>query len=269
MEVFSHQVLFDARYYSQNCGRPYQRDEEWLDFFETIAERIVDDIAPETVLDVGCAWGFLVEALRKRGVEAFGIDVSEYAIDQVVPEMKPYCAVASITESLSRDYDLIVCIEVLEHMTRREGEAAIRNICQHTDEVVFSSSPFDYTEATHFNVQPPDYWVRLFARNGFLRDVDYDLYFISEWAVRFRRDLSIIDDVLAPYERRFWNYRKENDGIRQKLIRVEQQLNRAEQEIQEIVAQRDHQVELVEMEKRNVEVLEGILRAQQERWDRL
>ena len=47
------------------------------------------------------------------------------------------------------------------------------NLCPHTADVLFSSTPFDYDEATHLNVQPPDYWAALFARHGFYRDVDF------------------------------------------------------------------------------------------------
>ncbi len=44
----------------------------------------------ETVLDVGCAKGFLVRDLRKSGIHAYGIDVSEYALSDANPEIKPY-----------------------------------------------------------------------------------------------------------------------------------------------------------------------------------
>jgi len=171
--------LYDAYYYAHDCGRPYQRDEEWLSFFANIAERIVSEIGPKTVLDAGCAWGFLVEGLRKRKVEAFGVDISEYAIEHVHVDIQPYCKVASVTEPFERKYDLIVCIEVLEHMPVREAEAAIVNFCKFSDDIVFSSTPFDYKEVTHVNVHAPEYWAGLFARQGFYRDFDFDASFIT------------------------------------------------------------------------------------------
>ena len=67
---------FDAYYFEHCCGRPYARDEQWFLFFESIADKIMNDIQPESVLDAGCAWGFLVEKLRERRIEAFGIDIS-------------------------------------------------------------------------------------------------------------------------------------------------------------------------------------------------
>ena len=56
MDANEHSGYFDAHYYAHNCGRPYQRDEAWQQFFGNIADRIVSDIEPATVLDAGCAW---------------------------------------------------------------------------------------------------------------------------------------------------------------------------------------------------------------------
>ncbi|MCX7840707.1 MAG: class I SAM-dependent methyltransferase, partial [Anaerolineae bacterium] len=106
-------------------------------------------------------------------VEAFGIDVSEYALQQVHPDFRSYCWLASVTDPLPQKYDLIVCIEVLEHLTARDAERAIENFCQHCDDVLFSSTPHDYKEVTHRNIQPPEYWAELFARYGFFRDMDF------------------------------------------------------------------------------------------------
>ena len=75
---------YDADYYASHLGAPYRRgDGVWEDFFAGIADAIVAGTAPRTVLDAGCGIGFLVEELRKRDVDAYGIDISEYAISQV------------------------------------------------------------------------------------------------------------------------------------------------------------------------------------------
>ena len=66
---------FDEYYYAHCCGDPYERTEALLTFFGGIADRLVADVAPKTVLDAGCAIGLLVEALRQRGVDATGIDM--------------------------------------------------------------------------------------------------------------------------------------------------------------------------------------------------
>ena len=220
--------VFDAYYFAHGCGRPYQRDQAWLSFFDGIAERIARDIAPRTVLDAGCAMGFLVEGLRKRGMEATGLDISDYAIEHVHPDLRAFCRVGSIADPLPGRYDLIVCIEVLEHMTPVAGRRGIARLCEATGDILFSSTPFDYKEATHFNVQPPEGWAEIFAQCGFVRDVDYDASFITPWATRFRRSEQPLARTVRDYERRFWLLWKENTDLRALVGEMRDQLAQAE-----------------------------------------
>lgn len=206
--------MFNQLYYREGCGRPYQRDEAWLNFFDGIAEKIVQEINPRTVLDVGCALGFLVEGLRKRGVEAYGVDISEYAISQAHESIRPYVWVGSAAKPFPQRYDLIVTIEVLEHMPKEEAEKAILNFTRHADDVLFSSTPFDYKEATHFNVHVPEYWLEQFARQQFFRDLDFDASFITQWAFRARKSGEPVHHLVREYERKFFVLWKECTDLR-------------------------------------------------------
>lgn len=219
--------LFDERYYANNCGSPYAHDGHWLNFFGQIADRIKIDLNPKTVLDAGCAWGILVETLRDRGVEAWGIDISDFAISQVVEKVKPFCWVGSVSDDLTEKYDLIVCIEVLEHMDKKDADIAIKNFCEHSDRILFSSSPHDYSEATHFNVQPAEVWAREFARHGFYRDLDFDATFLTPWAMLFRKANSPSHQLIYDYERKIVLLTKENQDLRQKLNELERSMNTA------------------------------------------
>lgn len=215
---------FDEYYYAHDCGVPYERNEHWLDFFGAIAARIVNDFSPKKMLDAGCAKGFLVECLRNNGVEAFGVDISEYAINNVYEPIKDFCKVASIADPLASFFDVIISIEVVEHMERSESEEAIANLCRHTDKFLFSSSPHDYSEATHINVQQPEVWAQLFARNGFFRDLDYDASYITPWAVLFCRDSRRLNKLVFEYERKLWLVYKENLDVRRKNLELIDQL---------------------------------------------
>jgi SAM-dependent methyltransferase len=221
-----NQDSFDSFYYQHCCEQPYRRSREWLTFFGSIADRIVSDIRPTRVLDAGCAFGFLVEALRERGVQAEGIDLSPFAIAQVHHAVAPYCRQGSIAVELGRSYDLVVTIEVLEHMPVRDGERAIANICAHAGDVLFSSSPHDHREPTHVNVQPAEYWAEQFARHGFYRDVDYDASYITQWAVRFRKLELPLHRIVRGYERRFSQLQIERDEAKSYALELQAELAR-------------------------------------------
>lgn len=220
--------IFDEYYYRHDCGTPYERTPEWLGFFAGIAEKIIQRINPATVLDAGCAMGFLVEGLREREVEAFGVDISDYAIQKVHPSIKSYCRVGSVLEPLSQRYDLIVCIEVFEHLQPDTCEQAVENLCKASDDILFSSSPLDYYEVTHLNVQPPEYWAGLFALHGFIRDVDFDASFITPWAVRFRKNKEPLHQIVRGYERKFWLLWKESHDTRRLALDTRNQVTALE-----------------------------------------
>ena len=83
-------LLYNENYYQNYNGDDYGRNEKWFGFFGNIADNIVEKIQPETVLDIGCAYGLLVESLRDRGCEAFGIDVSDYALSRAREDIVQY-----------------------------------------------------------------------------------------------------------------------------------------------------------------------------------
>jgi 2-polyprenyl-3-methyl-5-hydroxy-6-metoxy-1,4-benzoquinol methylase len=210
----AEEARYDAFYYQNCCGKPYERSAAVLGEFNAIAEKIVRHIQPKTVLDAGCAFGFLVEGLRDRGVEAYGFDISDYAISNVREDIRPYCWEGSIFDAFPQRYDLIVCMEVVEHLPRNEAERAIDNLCRHADDIIFTSTPIDYREYTHYNVRQPDYWAGLFAERGFFRDWEMDMSFIMPWAMRVRRTNEPAHRAIPPYERRLWEVTQEIDTLR-------------------------------------------------------
>jgi len=209
---------FGPYYFQHDCGRPYQRDDGWLGFFADVADQTIERLHPASVLDAGCAWGFLVEALRKRGVAAWGVDVSEYAISNVDESVKEYCWQGSLTEPLPQRYDLVTCIEVLEHMAPRDSDVAIANLCAASDRILLSSTPFDYAEPTHLNVQPPENWSAAFARHNFVRDLDFDASFLTPWAVLYERTDKPLPDVVRAYDRAYSRVAQEQRELRASVL---------------------------------------------------
>jgi SAM-dependent methyltransferase len=194
-------AVYGEEYYLNHCAKahPYRHgDPEWEALYGRVADNIVRSLAPQRVYDAGCAIGFMVEALWDRGVEAWGRDISEYAISQVRPDVAEYCSVGSITDPVDGRFDLIICIEVLEHLTPSQSTLAIKCLTEATDQVLFSSTPSDFDEPTHINVRPPIYWLRQFAAHGFAPVLSYDATYLCPHAILFRRQTEpVTDEVIA------------------------------------------------------------------------
>ncbi len=223
--------LYDRFYYATGCGTPYENADDFRQLFRGFADRIVSDIGPANVLDAGCATGYLVEELRERGVEAFGVDISDYAIAHANAGAAPYCRVGSVADPFPRAYDLIVCIEVLEHLPKDEAEATVANLCRHANDILFSSSPHDFKEVTHFNARPTDYWVEQFARHGFYPDADFDGTFLTRWTLRFRKGHEPVPRAFAAYERRRYWLEQEIEGIRAAALELRRDLGAKDDEL--------------------------------------
>lgn len=200
--------IYNEEYYRQydvGIGKVnYQNSTYTKDFLTGIAKQIVSDFHPKTVLDAGCAMGHLVAALRDLGVKAYGVDVSEYAIANVREDIRPFCRTASLSEDFPADlpqhYDLVVTIEVLEHLYAEDGQKAIANLCKHADTVLFSSTPDDFEERTHVNVQQREYWAKLFFEQGFTDDINYRPRYLTPYASLFRKNTDLVHQI-EDYER--------------------------------------------------------------------
>ncbi len=188
----------------------------------------------------------LVEALRKVGVEAYGVDISEYAIEQADPSIRDYVWQASLTDPLPRRYDLVTCIEVVEHVPGAGADVVIDNLCAASDRILFSSSPFDYGEPTHVNVKQPDQWAEAFARRGFFRDLDADMSFLTGWAVLYERRAQTAPQLARAYERELWQLTREVQDLRQSVLALQERLEKdfpalqaGEQSKQDLIAAHD------------------------------
>lgn len=175
-------------------------NDHWRGFFTMVAERIVGLTEPTSVLDVGCAKGLLVQALAGLKVDARGFDISDFAVESAHPDVRDRLWVASATEPIEGRYDLITCIEVLEHMDAADAQRAIDAMCAASDRILFSSTPSDFAESTHINVHPTAQWAAWFAERGFYRRTDADTSFLTTWAILFERAELSKRTVVERYE---------------------------------------------------------------------
>jgi SAM-dependent methyltransferase len=76
---------------------------------------------PKKVLDIGCGRGAFVLACRNEGMEAYGFDFSEYAINNLCPGCKrEWFRVWDATETPwlypDKSFDLVVALDFFEHI---------------------------------------------------------------------------------------------------------------------------------------------------------
>ncbi|MFQ5743344.1 MAG: class I SAM-dependent methyltransferase [Acidobacteriota bacterium] len=131
---------------------------------------------PGTVVDLGCAKGYLVEAFQKTGIEkTFGMDVSTYAVSAGGTSTRGRLLVGDVAAGIplrSGSFDLVTGLDLFEHLhdpapvlaeIRRilsAGGVAYLKIC-HPRHANAQRDP------SHVNVRPLPYWRNEFLRAGF------------------------------------------------------------------------------------------------------
>ena len=97
----------------------YKYDGRWRPF----ADKLIDHYGLKTgdkVLDIGCAKGFLVHDFKQAlpGLETAGLDISEYAIANAMPDVKPFLRVGTAAELPYPDhhFDLVVSVNTLHNL---------------------------------------------------------------------------------------------------------------------------------------------------------
>jgi SAM-dependent methyltransferase len=95
------------------------------------------------VLDVGCAKGFMMYDFKKLmpKMDIRGIDISQYAYDNAIEEMKPYMTVGSAKQLPYPDnfFDLVISINSIDHLPLEGCIKALKEIIRVSKKNIFIS----------------------------------------------------------------------------------------------------------------------------------
>ncbi len=151
------------------------------DYIDVMVRSIVRDLACVSVLDLGCGACNFANAFSMYGCEVVAIDGSSYAKETARSDIEfiqwdltvPICY-------HKRQFDLIFCVEVIEHIDVQYEHVVLDSIVKHAGNwIVFTAAPPGQDGIGHINCKPKEYWYRKFESLGF-DYVDSDAL-VSEW----------------------------------------------------------------------------------------
>lgn len=156
-------------------GLGYQDSTMWEDIAHTIKEVFAiydqaDNSGSLHTIDVGCAKGFLVRHLRRRGFDAWGLDFSEYAIGQAPDDTAEYLRLYDLTSRALPDFGsqkltFALCIETMEHIPEEHVDQALTNILhlvKRGSQILFTictdQQPGWDSDPTHVTIKSRAWW---------------------------------------------------------------------------------------------------------------
>lgn len=161
--------FYDAEYFTAGTKSNYKpyTGGAWV---RRLSRLILDQLRPSSVLEVGCAYGFVVAEMRRKGVEAYGFDVSEFAISQSQAPAYTWVGSADDKESFSPSgVDLIVSTEMLEHLSERQIRLFLDNAKIAKRMLLLfgiEGGSEMHEDDGHVTFQPKRWWERVFVEHG-------------------------------------------------------------------------------------------------------
>ena len=134
---------------------------------EQILPLVLGPLAPHSVADVGCGSGIWLAEAARLGVEDYlGIDGHTPAESLRIPAERFLLHDLTAPLRLERRFDLVLCLEVAEHLPPDAADVLIESLVRLGPTVLFSAAVPNQGGDRHLNEQWPDYWAERFERHG-------------------------------------------------------------------------------------------------------
>ena len=130
---------------------------------------IIEEYIPiKRVIDVGCGVGAWSKYFCDKNVYVKGYDFDWVPEQYMAVPKDGYFVSCDLNERLvvSEKFDLVINLEVAEHLKPERAETLIEDLAKLGDVVLFSAAiPYQGGDG-HLNEQFPEYWGKLFAQNN-------------------------------------------------------------------------------------------------------
>lgn len=116
------------------------------------------------VLDLGAGDGWWGKAFHDMGSDVLAVELYEEARAFIPDCVSFYQHDLTQPGDFYRAYDLVICLEVAEHLPKPASGVLVMNIARHAGgHILFSSAGPGQNGTGHINLQPPEYWRDLFV----------------------------------------------------------------------------------------------------------
>lgn len=180
-------MKYNKNYFDINYRDYLSRRDRYLKLAQEIHEllnklQLVDETS--TFMDYGCAIGFLMEGFKELGYRnVYGYDISKWAVAQA---RKRNLNILNNLES--RSFDVMICLDVLEHMS--DGEI-YEVLDQYKADILIVRIPcsndgkrfildISNKDRTHINYKTKEDWIKLLYISGYTTILPLNLFTIYD-----------------------------------------------------------------------------------------
>ncbi len=133
----------------------------------------VEFCQPHDALDVGFGTGAILKGLVELGVDAQGVEPFQAACDLL---SEPYRQRVRLGDALhtgypDRSFDLVLCLDVLEHLPQEQSVPALKELCRVSRRwillnICYWTDSNARKDPTHINLHSRGWWQKRFVQAG-------------------------------------------------------------------------------------------------------
>jgi SAM-dependent methyltransferase len=136
-----------------------------------VVPMLLKNLAPHSVVDVGCGLGTWLCAFKSMGItDLLGLDGKWYnpnLLFKYIDKSEFMCVDLEQPIVLSKRYDLVISLEVAEHIAPKHADDFVQSLVNMGDVILFSAAIPRQGGFNHVNEQWPAYWAEKFEKYGY------------------------------------------------------------------------------------------------------
>ena len=169
------ETLFDKHYFNGGSKVGGYAHEGYRDFpvHWVTAEKVMG-FKPSSVLEIGCARGYVLKKIQDQGVPVGGLEISKHCyLTRAIDNITNWDICKTPWPIPDKFFDLCYSVAVLEHIPEKHLESVIKEIDRVSNRGVHGidfGSHDDGFDQTHFTLRDKEWWENRFPKNHIIFD---------------------------------------------------------------------------------------------------
>lgn len=163
-----YEIINPDHIYNDSWFERMAEDQQLIDDADHIVDQLIKEFDPDCVIDLGCGVGHHLSSFVDRGVDIHGVEGSSNAFPYLqVPNDSVEFHDLRTPYSPPREFDLVVCFEVAEHLPKGAADTLVDSVVQCGSDVAFTAATPKQDGNHHINLQSNNYWIDKFNDQGY------------------------------------------------------------------------------------------------------